>query len=142
MNLIWQPIDNDGDNDGRPYVIAAQSPMRGPGSRVAMVTQFQHERATEHVAYPRAEEADHFDRGNQVTTMGFTVQYEFNTYRECLQFCAGLADAISGRGNLRIEYNGGGFNVLPRAVWQAIPVPGKLGTVVTINFVFIGGKLT
>ncbi len=141
MKLTWQPIDNDGNAAGKPVVLALSSPRRGPGSKIVLESSWLHARLTETVTYPRAAEADQFERGNVQTTFAALVHCEFASYRECSQWCARLGNLLSGRGNLSVAYEEGGVDVLPRAVWQQIPVPAKLGLAVTINFTFTGGAV-
>jgi hypothetical protein len=141
MTLLWNPIDNDGAAAGPSFMIAT-GPTRGPGSRVVLESTIAHQRLVETVAYPRAAEADQFDRGNRATVFNALVAYEFLTFKDCAQFCADLGRLVSGRGNLTITYIGGGTNVLRRAVWQNISTPVKLGTSVAIPFSFIGAPMT
>lgn len=142
MKLTWQPIDNEGDTDGNPVVLADHEPRRGPGSKVVLTSGFNHQNEIEGVSYVRATSAEFFDRDNQSTTFSAQVHYEFGSVSECSQFMARLGlTMVSGRGNLRIDHDGGGFDTVPRAVWQAIQVGPKLGVVVTVAFSFTGGQV-
>src|SRR6185436_900636 len=140
MTLTWQPIDNDGNSAGNPFVLASGY-RRGAGTKVVLAHTITHQRLTESVNYPRAEEAEHFDRGNQSTVVNVLVAHEFSSFRDCAKYCADLGSNLTGRGNLVIDYAGGGRNTLPNAVWQAIPTPEKLGVSVVIPFTFLGGKM-
>lgn len=141
MKLSWQPIDNDGANDGTPVVLADTVVMRGPGSKVVISSQFGHARASEAVMYPRAESAEFFDRGNQSTTFTAVVFYEFSTVGACAMFIARLANTLGGRGTLTITYPDGGSDTLPRAVWQAIPTQPKIGVSAAVTYTFTGGRM-
>lgn len=141
MRLTWQPIDNDGDADGRPVVLADWNPTRGNGSKIVTSSSISHQRAVEAVQYPRAESAEFFDRGNQSTTINAVVMYEFRTVRECSQFVAGLGNLLGGRGHLTLSYPQGGADVIRRCVWQAIPTQPKIGIVAVVAFTFTGGKV-
>ena len=141
MKLTWQPIDNTGESDGKPVVLAALDPWRGAGSKIVLSSSFSHQRVSEAVQYPRAESAEFFDRGNQSTVFSAVVLYEFNTIRECSQFIARLGNTLGGRGNLILTYTDGGSDTIPRCVWQAIPVQPKIGIVVSVTYTFTGGKV-
>lgn len=141
MKLSWQPIDNDGESDGKPVVLADTVVMRGPGSKVVTSSQFGHARASEIVMYPRAESVETFDRQNQSTTFTAVVFYEFAAVGECARFIARLANTLGGRGNLTITYPDGGSDTLPRAVWQALPVQPKIGVSAAVAYTFTGGRM-
>ncbi len=140
MILTWFPIDNDGDSAGSPFVIASGR-ARGPGTKVVLEHTVQHQRLTETVTYPRAQAAESFDRGNQITIFSALVACEFASFRECSQFCMNLGGNLSGRGNLRVAYEDGGEHIILRAVWQSIPTPSKIGSSVVIPDTFIGGSI-
>ena len=142
MKLTWQPIDNEGTNDGAPYVLAIFTPRSGAGSKIVLTSGFTHQRASEVAQYPRADSSEFFDRGNASTAFSAVVHYEFATVRECSMFQARLGNALGGRGNLKIEYPDGGADTLPGAVWGAIPVGPKLGITATIQFTFTGEAMT
>lgn len=142
MKLTWQPIDNEGANDGRPVVIADSYPTRGAGAKIVVSSSFSHARSVEAVQYPRAESAEFFDRGNRSTTFSAIVMYEFSSVQECAKFIAGLGDFLSsGRGNLTLTYPDGGSDRIPRCVWSAIATQPKIGVVVVVPYTFTGGAV-
>lgn len=101
--------------------------------------RFSHTGEVQVVAYPRADTATVFGRGNGVVTEQFTCDYECADYFASLIYTrTTIQDARGKRGTLTFEGDNGGRLTLDGCVLQSASGVA-MGTVARTEFTFVGG---
>lgn len=134
MKITLKPAPGE---SGDTFVLARETPARGPGSMVATTKQRDFQVSIQPAEFPDAETIDVFARRNLRTAFAFTVHATFNTYSECDQFIDDLGARLGAKGILELSYIGGGQRSLLGALTSISAVSEGVSAI--INYTFLGG---